>query len=210
MSYTILEAKEHPLGRWFWQVFSRRSIQMRFQDLIIQDETQLDPDRSILLLSNHVSWWDGFWAYEVCRRLWGKSYHVMMLEEQLQQRHLLRYAGAYSVKLGHRSVIQSLNYSAQLMENPKNLVQIFPQGKIHSLYQSLSDTDFSGGAERILQKVQAPVQLIFAVAMVDYFSHSKPTLYYYLENGPEGKPYHLKEAYLDFYERCRLQQVMLS
>jgi hypothetical protein len=51
-----------------------------------------------------------------------------MPEEQLATRMFLNKAGAFSIKPGSRSAIESLNYASSLLYEPENLVVVFPQG----------------------------------------------------------------------------------
>ncbi len=54
----------------------------------------------------------------------------MMLEEQLRKRMYLNKSGGYSVRKGSRSILKSLDYTAELLKEKKSLVLMFPQGKI--------------------------------------------------------------------------------
>ena len=72
-----------------------------------------------------------------------------MLEEQLKKNWFFQYTGGYSIKKSTRSVVESLNYTAELLENNKNLVLMFPQGKIQSMHRS--EFVFEKGIERILK-----------------------------------------------------------
>src|SRR4029078_9939760 len=87
---------------------------------------------AILILSNHFSWWDAFFMVYLNIRLFKKRYHVMMLEEQLKKFRFFSHGGVYSVKKKSRDMIESLDFTCHLLENKKNLVQLFPQGDIQS------------------------------------------------------------------------------
>ena len=75
----------------------------------------------------------------------------MMLEEQLRRHWYFNYTGGYSVKKHSRSALESIDYTAELLTDPGNVVLLFPQGEINSLYK---DTFvFEKGIERMLKKV---------------------------------------------------------
>ncbi len=130
-------------------------------------------DRSVLLIPNHFSWWDGFFGWHINKQIFRKKFHVMMLEQELSQRMFFSRVGAFSVNLGSRSIIESLNYSIDILADPSNLLLMFPQGKLDS--QHVNSVKFHKGIERIAARV-SNTRIIFAVCLTDYFANRKPTL----------------------------------
>lgn len=159
-----------------------------------------DDGNAVLVIGNHFSWWDGFIMVEVNNRLWRRRFNVMMLEEQLQNRMFLNKAGAFSIKKGDRSLVESLTYAGELLSDTKNLVLMFPQGEIQTKYTS--KFHFEKGVEMILKKAAGHPQIIFSAALIDYFSWKKPRLDVYLQkfsyetipSTPE-----LQDAYNNFF-----------
>ena len=98
----------------------------------------------------------------------------MMLEQQLRPRMFLNKAGAFSIRKHSPSVLESLHYTRRLLEDPHNLVAMFPQGKIHSMYDY--PVKFEKGPVKILRGIEPQVRVFFMAALVDYFSHPKPSL----------------------------------
>ena len=149
----------------------------------------------MLMLGNHISWWDGFLAQYVNIELFNRKLHIMMLEEQLEKRMFLNKTGAYSIKKGDRSAVESLRYSSDLLKDPNNLVILFPQGKIHSMFDF--PVTFEKGWHRIVTNLEGPVQVVFFITLIDYFSSSKPQLNIYLYNyAYKGRS--LEEMNIDF------------
>lgn len=146
---------------------------MLFHEHRISGDTSM-PTGSVLMIGNHISWWDGFWAKRVNHRILKRRLHVMMLEEQLRGRLFLSRMGAFSIRKNHRDAINSLEYAANLLSNPQNMVVLFPQGRFQSLHQH--PVSFEKGWFRILQKAPENTQLLFMANMIDYFDHPKPTL----------------------------------
>ncbi len=130
-----------------------------------------DKGKSILWIANHMSWWDGIWVLSVNEKTFRRKFHFMMLEEQLRKNWFFQFTGGFSVKKGTRSVLQSLNYAAELLQNPQNMVLMFPQGEIQSMHQR--KFSFEKGIEKILQKAPKEVQVIFHVNFVDYLSQEE-------------------------------------
>ena len=128
----------------------------------------------------------------------------MMLEEELIQRPFMRQGGAFSIQPGNRSMIHSLNYAAELLQVPENMVLIYPQGKIHSLYES--NIEFASGINHILKKAGPKVQAIFFAAMIDFLSKAKPTVRFYLRELSFSPDTNLNEEYQKFYDECQQRQ----
>ena len=103
-------------------------------------------------------------------------------------------------------MLQSLDYAAELLNDPKNLVLIFPQGKLYSNF--VQDIHFEKGIMRIIEKAQGNFQLIFAATFIQYLEHKKPTATVYLkaENDSDGDFEKLKNAYQQYYNDTKLQQ----
>jgi hypothetical protein len=140
-------------------------------------------------------------------RILHRKFHIMMLEEQLRHRMFLNKAGAYSIRKGDRSVLESLQYTSALLGKKENLVVLYPQGEFESVYQQ--PVKFENGLKNIAAGVQNNFQLLFYVALVDYFSHRKPFLTTYLLEVPQeialiqGGP---ESAYNAFLAECIMQQ----
>jgi 1-acyl-sn-glycerol-3-phosphate acyltransferase len=158
----------------------------------------------ILLIGNHFSWWDGFIANYINNLLFKRKFHVMMLEEQLKSRMFLNKAGAYSIRKNTRDVVNTLNYTSDLLKNKENLVTIYPQGRIQSLYHY--PLEFEKGITSILDKLNNEVKIIFLVSLVDFFSHKKPTLTLGLEEYSK-KAYNSAQAMQDAYNDFMLRMI---
>jgi hypothetical protein len=119
----------------------------------------LDRRQPLLIVPNHGTWWDGFFAYVLNRLLFGKRLHLMMLEEQLSRYPFFRRVGAFGIRPGlPRSVLETLRYSAEVLRDPDNALCLFPQGELR--YHALRPLGFQRGLERILGLCGTSVQLL--------------------------------------------------
>ena len=160
-------------------------------------------DKSILLIGNHISWWDGFFAFHLNRKIFHKDAHVMMLREQLIKRKFLSKIGAFSIDPGKRNMINSIQYGNNILKNPKNLLLLFPQGEIRSMHQH--QLMFEEGWIKILNKIDQDVQIIFMVNLIDYFSNRKPILSIYFKKISEERNItidFLQSSYNEFLKEC--------
>ncbi len=182
-----------------------------FHELLFND-IAIDKSKSVLLIGNHFSFWDGLILYCVNDKLLKKNLHVMILEETARKERFLRYVGAFSVKKDSKSILQSLDYAAELLSDPANLVLMFPQGRLYANF--VTNIKFEKGIMRIIEKAAGNFQIIFASTFIQYFKHKKPTATVYLKDEPEnyaGKSIDkLQEAYQRHYEASKLQQTEID
>lgn len=135
----------------------------------------------------------------------------MMLENQLKKHWYFNYSGAFSVNPGSRSVIQSIDYSISLLQNPKNMLFMFPQGLINSIYND--KIIFKKGIEKIIEKSNNEIQIILLANFIDYFSNPKPTVFMYLKtiSSYELKNQDIRLIYNQFFvDSLKIQKNKIS
>jgi len=174
----MIRPKNNPLIYWFLRNYVKWRVGRQFQRLLF-NTIEIDKSRSILLIANHYSFWDSLILFCVGDKIFGKKFHVMVLEETLRKEPFLKYGGAFSVKKNTEDVLLSLDYAAKLLNDPNNLVLIFPQGQLSPNFTS--HIKFEKGVQRIIDKAQGKFQLVFAAAFIQYFKHFKPTATVYLK-----------------------------
>ena len=133
----------------------------------------------------------------------------MVSEDTAVKFQYVRHAGAFSINKQSRDMLQSLDYAAELLNDPQNLVLIFPQGKLYSNF--VTTVQFEKGIVRIIEKAEGKFQLLFAATFVQYLKHKKPTATIYLKAEPsDGKSFEdLKNAYQMHYDNAKLQQTQI-
>jgi 1-acyl-sn-glycerol-3-phosphate acyltransferase len=197
----ILKAKHNAIIYPFFKWYIRVKIRRNFQAVKIKGEIA-DRNLPVLLITNHNSWWDGLWVEWVNQQVFKRKFYFMMLEEQLRNFWFFNYTGGYSVRKNSKSIIESLAYTRELLIDRQNLVLMYPQGKIQSMHDI--DFQFKKGIEHVLKRMNNPVQLIFMVSLMDYFSNPKPGLFLYLkeytENDLSTKTIRLN--FSEFYQNC--------
>lgn len=202
----ILKASHHPFIYSFFSYYAIWKIKRNFHDVTISGKFS-DKNLPVLLVSNHISWWDGFWAMYLNLKLFHRKFYFMMLEEQLKKHIFFNKTGGFSIKKGTKSIIETLDYTAELLADPKNLVLIFPTGKIESMHKH--EHIFEKGIEHILRKVTNEIQILMLVNLVDYFSHPRPELFMYIKEykGSDFSSGTLQEEYNRFYRECVISNI---
>ncbi|CAN5793539.1 hypothetical protein BH23GEM6_BH23GEM6_01850 [soil metagenome] len=93
----------------------------------------LAADRPLILIANHVSWWDGFLLREVHRALRPRApLHTVMLESELGTHRMLRTLGAVGIDPANAaSVAHCIRVLEDRLEHRQDsVVAFFPQGRI--------------------------------------------------------------------------------
>ena len=90
------------------------------------------PDLPVLLVANHVSWWDGFLLREVHRRIRpGAPFHVVMTEAELRRFPIFRWMGAVPLGDGPMAARQLLlDLQGRQSDRRDAVFGYFPQGRI--------------------------------------------------------------------------------
>jgi hypothetical protein len=186
----------------FFHFYSKWKIRRHFHEVVAQPPA-LDAQRSVLVIGNHFSWWDGFFLLWVNRQHWRRKFHVLMLDSELAKRKLFAKAGAFGIQPGTRDVVNTLRYAAEVLGSPNSMIAVFPQGRIESIYTD--QLRFEQGVERIVQMAPSS-QVLFAVALPDYgTAQPKPTLRFFFEPYASANfsAEQAEKAFNDFYRRCR-------
>lgn len=173
----ILKAKHNLLIYNFFRLYTLISIKLNFKYFRIIGKIE-DKKMPLLIVSNHSTWWDGFWIMYLNLKILKRKFYFMMQETQLRKFWFFNFSGGFSVNKNSRSVIDSINYSCEILSIPQNMLLIFPQGKLNSLYNS--KIFFQKGIEKILTKSKNEIQIIFVVNLIDFLNFSKPSVFQYI------------------------------
>ena len=120
----------------------------------------LDPKLPVLLVANHVSWWDGFFVAEVQRALLPKApLFTIMLEKELKSIPVFRKLGVLGVEPRKPATFARafLNLKRLRKKNGALCVTYFPQGQITP--QMSRPLAFQKGIEALIRALH-PVQVV--------------------------------------------------
>lgn len=202
----MIKPQSNKIIHQFFSWYISRIIKSDF-DRFEYNSIEIAEDRAVLLLANHFSWWDGFLLFHLNKIYIRKNFHVMILQDTAEKVKFLKYLGAFSIQKNAKSLMESLQYAGELLDQPENLVLIFPQGELYSSHSST--IQFEKGVSRIIAASKKQFQYIFAAVLTDYFDRRKPSVKIYLERW-EAQEYNslqvIKNAYNKHYERSIKQQ----
>ena len=79
----IYKASHHRVIYPFLQLYSLWKIKINFHRVFVSGDFE-EKGLPVLLISNHISWWDGFWVVYLNIKLFHRKFYFMMLEEELR------------------------------------------------------------------------------------------------------------------------------
>ncbi|HOO98004.1 MAG TPA: lysophospholipid acyltransferase family protein [Bacteroidales bacterium] len=205
----IYRASHHFFLYPFFRFYSVWKTRRNFREVKLTGDFD-DRGLPLLVISNHFSWWDGFWTVYLNEKKFHRLFHFMMLEEQLLKNMFLNKSGGYSVKKGSRSIAETISYTTELLRDKKNMVLMFPQGEILSIHTP--ELRFEKGIEHIIKRCSSEIHILFLVNLIDYFSWAKPSLFMYFREykGEDHSTITLENAYNRFYSECRMKNISIK
>lgn len=202
----MIKDKPNKFAIWFLVNAVERYLLSRFQNISFHGDLKIDGKKASLVIMNHFSFNDGFIMLRLSRLILKKNFRIMVIEAQLKAIKIIRYIGCFSINKKSKDMIESLNYAAEILKDPKNMLGIYPQGEVYSMH--LNRIHFESGLAHILKRSKnTPPQIIFVVCLLDYLDSFKPQARVYLEEY-QG-PFDLKtmeNAYNLFYKSCKIKQ----
>ncbi len=135
---------------------------------VSKTEGKINLDRAVLFVANHSSWWDGFFVYEVYKKLkLRKKFKIVMLESELKKFPFFRLCGAVGL------IPKNSQHNDKIFGELKNYcVCFFPQGQL--VPQNQRPLIFRSGINDLIRKLQ-PVQIICVGQHIEPCQFMKPT-----------------------------------
>ncbi|PWS27355.1 glycerol acyltransferase [Pedobacter yonginense] len=196
----------HGFFSWYIQYIIKKDF-----CLFNYDQVSLKTDSSVLILANHFSWWDGFLLFFINKKVFKKNFHVLVNAENYKKVGFLKYLGAFAAEHRGKDVLDTLNYAGNLLDDPQNLVLVFPQGKLYSNH--VKSINFEKGVMQMINSSQKRINIVFAATFIDYFGKRKASAYTYLQNW-ENEEYIslqlLKSAYNKHYDNALMKQTEIT
>ena len=168
--------------RWFWDRYLNWKYRRSFAAVhfnLTGALGRLDPRIPVILVPNHISWWDGFFCFEVQRRLRpGSGIFSLMLESELRKFPILRKIGCFGMEPGNPASVRRAfgQFRDLVAANSYRTLTFFPQGEISPLRRR--PLGFNRGIET-LAKMTGRVQYVPVAIHIEPLNHEKPTAFIY-------------------------------
>lgn len=165
------------LARWFSGHVAGR-IKKTFQRVEIsglEHLRQAADKGSVLIVSNHTSWWDPMFCIYLGHRLVAMDGYAMMHAKNLRKLSFLGRLGGFGVEVENASdVRQALRYGAGLLSQTGRMVWVFPQGVERPITSPMDD--FRPGAA-LMAKMAHQKQIIAIGLRYEFGENEKPILF---------------------------------
>jgi len=122
----------------------------------------ITPDLPILLIANHLSWWDGFFLWRIQRKIAPQApVYTVMLAREFHQTFWFKWVGMLPITPGStaslRALLKRLTSFCQKPQRPAVVCSFFPQGVIKPSFAR--PLGFADGLASIAQAM-APVNVV--------------------------------------------------
>lgn len=145
----MIAAKKSRLFEKGFAVYLLPLLRRSFSHLLGRDIQKI-PEKPVIFIANHSSWWDGLLFFLLNHTVWKHDIHMMMHEKNLKKYSFFRYLGAFSIdKQNPKDIIRSLQYAEKLLAEGKSVV-LFPQGDEY--HQEIRPLAFSTGIGYLVEK----------------------------------------------------------
>lgn len=144
------------------------------------NQLETSSNEAILLLANHFSWWDGFLMFQLNKLVFKKRFNVLINYEEYSKHWYLKYLGAFAYENNKKDTIETLVLAGKLLDDPDNLLLVFPQGKSHPGH--VTSLNFEKGILQIINSSKKKFQIVFSVSLADYYGGRKPAVNTYLSS----------------------------
>ncbi len=204
----MIKPQKSKIHAFLLNFFLDGKFKKRFSFVNFQIDRKINAEKSLLIIGNHTTWWDGFIVWQLNRQLLHKSFYLMMLEEQLNKLWFFKKIGCFSINPGSRTVVESLRFGAELLKQKSTMLAFYPQGRLFSLYNE--EFTFNKGIGFLL-KNNVHTELLLYCLFVDYASNEKPYMNVYLKilANPQNLSYlDIEAAYKLFYSESKAQHVL--
>ncbi len=173
-----MKGQHSPFFRGLLDFYLQLKFKKGFQDVffeIEQTKNQLNPSLPILFVSNHMSWWDGFFISELQKKLVPRSSHfTVMLESELKKFPFFRKIGAVGlIPNDSFSVARSFLELRRLRRSLGAFSMVFfPQGEIRP--QQYRPLGFQKGLDPLIRLLH-PIQVIPVALHIEPMKTPKPS-----------------------------------
>ncbi len=174
----MIHADHQWMAEQLFRVYINRSVKKHFYSVEINaSRLTLNNEFPVVLLPNHNTWWDGFFAYLTSRDIFNLPIYLMMTEEQLQNYPFFSRVGAYSINLKQKKqMLSSLKYTTDLLNTGKRkLVCVFPQGELKPYNPAA--ISYKRGIRWIGEKLQRKINIIPLAIRIEFLDQQRPQVF---------------------------------
>lgn len=198
----MITARHHKWAEFIFRLYIYRLLRKNFAAIhLLGKKPDISPEKPLLLLPNHSTWWDGFFVYLLNKKIFQRELYLMMLEEQLRKYSFFFRVGAYSIQQGKpKKVIESLQYTLDLLQKKSQvppLICIFPQGELKPWAERPLGVE--SGLNWLLNHASNEIQVLPLAIRVELLEKQKPEVFFKFDSLFSSKS--IQQPACEFLER---------
>lgn len=172
----MIKANHKKYARWLFIPYMNNLLRKNFSHFyLVNDFPEIPGDQGLIITPNHISWWDGFFAEYLFNKTMDRKLHIMMLEDQLKRYWFFKKLGAYSINpASPRSIIETANYTKQIVGKPENFVVTYPQGEIESFEKR--PLTLKQGLNFFMKGIESDFLLLPVGFKIHYYNEKYPSI----------------------------------
>lgn len=171
----MIKAKHNIFAEFIFYPYLERLLRKNFSHFFLVNTFPLiDNNAGLVITPNHFSWWDGFFIGHIERKFLHRKFFIMMLEDQLKRYWFFQKVGAYSIQQDNpKSIIETARYTSEIINN-KNVVVIYPQGKIESF--STKNLNLKKGLNLFTKNVKEKFYVLPVGFKIEFYEEKLPSV----------------------------------
>lgn len=183
----MIKANHKNYARWIFIPYMNNLLKKNFSHFyLVNNFPDIPEDKGLIITPNHISWWDGFFAEYLFKKHLNRNLYIMMLEEQLKRYWFFRMLGAYSINpASPLSIRETVNYTREVVADPKNFIVTFPQGEIESFEKR--PLTLRRGLNFIIKGIEKDFLVLPVGFKIQYYNEKYPSIIVRFGNLLQGK-----------------------
>lgn len=177
----MIEAKHNKIFRIIFDLYLKILLRKNFSNFYLVSEIpSIKDDKSILVLPNHFSWWDGFFVDLIHKKFYQEyKIYMMVLEETIEKFWFFNHIGAFTINPSNpKDTIKSFQYAGELLKGRKNFIVIFPQGELTPYSVNVR---LKPGVFDLICSQRTEYHALFLAMKIVYFNQKNPDVYFHFK-----------------------------
>lgn len=172
----MLAANHSNIANFIFRRYLKHLFKKNFDSISIIGNLPDISNKPILLLPNHISWWDGFFVHYLNDIHFKRKMYLMVIEETLVKYKFFLKLGAFSIdKSKPKEVIKAFDYAAEILKNNNSLLGIYPQAEL--VPALAAEIKYRNGLELLFKKVNSEYDIVLMAVRIIHLKNKLPSVF---------------------------------
>lgn len=176
MRVFMIKARHSKWARIIYDLYFNNLLKKNFSHFYLANNfPEISDNLPLIVTPNHISWWDGFFVDYYFKKFSKRKIYLMMLEEQLKRLPFFPKVGAFSIDPQKiKSIIETLNYSREIVLDANNFLVMYPQGEIEVFEKRPLST--KEGLKQLLKLITRKVIILPLGFKIQHYNEKYPAI----------------------------------